>query len=194
MNYALRDADIATVLAEASLVAGEVRRAFGGLSGEQLNWKPDAREWSIAQCLDHLILSNRPYVPIFEDLLAGRRRRRLRERVPVLPRLFGSLLINTLRPDSGRKVNARPAFLPSASALPPAIVAIFVEEHARLQRLMEASRALDLDAIVITSPVMGLITYSLLDACRVIVAHEQNHFVQAARVAETPGFPGRPQR
>ena len=194
MNYDLRDADIATVLGEASLVAAEVRRAFGALSAEQLNWKPDAREWSIAQCLDHLILSNRPYVPIFEDLLAGRRHGRLRERVPVLPRLFGSLLIKTLRPDSGRKVQARPAFLPSASALPPAIVAAFVEEHERLQRLMEASRGLDLADIVITSPVLGLITYSLLDACRIIVAHEQNHFVQATRVGQAPGFPVRAQR
>ncbi len=194
MNYDLRDADIATVLGQASLVVSEVRRAFGALSAEQLNWKPDAREWSIAQCLDHLILSNRPYVPIFEDLLAGRRRGRLRERVPVLPRLFGSLLIKTLRPDSGRKVQARPAFLPSASALPPAIVARFVEEHERLQQLMEASRGLDLADIVITSPVLGLITYSLLDACRIVVAHEQNHFVQATRVGEAPGFPARAQR
>jgi hypothetical protein len=194
MNYDLRDADIATVLAEASLVAAEVRRAFGALAAEQLNWKPDAREWSIAQCLDHLILSNRPYVPIFEDLLAGRRRGRLRERVPVLPRLFGSLLLNTLRPDSGRKVQARRPFLPSASALPPAIVATFVEEHERLQRLMEASRGLDIADIVITSPVLGLITYSLLDACRIIVAHEQNHFVQATRVGEASGFPSRAQR
>ncbi len=194
MNYDLRDADIATVLAEASLVVGEVGRAFGPLSAEQLNWKPDAREWSIAQCLDHLILSNRPYVPIFEDLLAGRRHPRLRERIPVLPRLFGSLLINTLRPDSGRNVQARPAFVPSASALPPAIVGTFVEEHERLQRLMASSRGLDLAGIVVTSPVMGVITYSLLDACRIIVAHEQNHFAQATRVAAAPGFPAPAQR
>ncbi len=27
-------------------------------------------------------------------------------------------------------------------------------------------------------------------ACRIIVVHEQNHFVQATRVTEAPGFPG----
>jgi len=164
MNYDLRNRDIAGVLAEAALVAGETARTFGSLSPQQVNWKPDEREWSIGQCFDHLLISNRPYVAIFEDVLAGRRRRRLQERVPVLPRVFGSLLINTLRPDSGRNVSARAAFLPSASALPPEIVATFVEEHARLQRLMEASRGLDLARITITSPVLGVITYSLLDA------------------------------
>ena len=54
---------------------------------------------------------------------------------------------------------------------------------------MKASRALDLDGAVITSPVVGFVTYSLMDACRIIVAHEQNHFVQAMRVLESPGFP-----
>ncbi len=35
-----------------------------------------------------------------------------------------------------------------------------------------------------------LVTYSLMDAYRIIVVHEQNHFVQAKRVMEWPGFPG----
>jgi hypothetical protein len=38
--------------------------------------------------------------------------------------------------------------------------------------------------------VASFITYSLMDACRIIVTHEQNHFVQATRVLESPGFPG----
>jgi hypothetical protein len=55
---------------------------------------------------------------------------------------------------------------------------------------MEASRDLDLDAIVITSPVLRFVTYGLMDACRIIVVHEQNHLVQATRVTESQGFPG----
>ena len=189
MNYALRDADLTIVLAEAALLANEVRRRFGALSGDQVNWKPAPEEWSVGQCFDHLLISNRPYLPIFDAALAGRRQRRLRERVPLLPRLFGALLINSLRPDSGRKITARPAFLPSSSRIDPAIVTTFLEQHAQLQRLMDASRSLDLAGIVITSPVLGVVTYSLMDACRIIVAHEQNHFVQAVRVTESPEFP-----
>jgi hypothetical protein len=34
-----------------------------------------------------------------------------------------------------------------------------------------------------------VITYSLLDACRVIVAHEQRHMLQARRVTQLPEFP-----
>ena len=190
MNYDLQGSDLSTALAEASLVADETKRVFGRLSGEQVNWKPSEGEWSIGQCFDHLIISNRPYVRIFEEILAGRRRQRVWERMPLLPRLFGRLLINTLRPDSGRKAKARPAFYPSRSHIAPAIITTFLEQQERLLRLMEGSGELDLDGITITSPVLGFVTYSLMDACRIIVAHEQNHFVQATRVMESHGFPG----
>jgi hypothetical protein len=189
MNYDLRDSDLATVMAEASLVADETTRAFGQLSGAQVNWKASAEEWSVGQCFDHLIVSNRPFESIFEDILAGRRRERLWERVPLLPSLLGGLIIDALRPDSGRKVKARPAFYPSSSHIDPAVITTFLAQQERLMRLMEASRGLDLDAITITSPVARFITYSVMDACRIIVVHEQNHFVQATRVMESRGFP-----
>ena len=189
MNYDLRHRDLATVLAEASVLAQEAERAFGRLSAEQLNYKPSETEWSVGQCFDHLIIANRPYVPIFEQALAGQRRARLWERVPLLPRLFGTLLINTLRPDSGRKARAPRALQPSRSHIATSIIATFLGEHDRLRGLMEAGGRIDLARITITSPVLPLVTYSLLDACRIIVVHEQNHFVQATRVMASPRFP-----
>ena len=189
MNYDLQDSDLRTVLAEASLVAEETKRLFARLSGEQVNWKPSEGEWSIGQCFDHLIISNRPYLQVFEEILAGRRHPRVWERMPLLPHLFGRLLINTLRPDSGRRAKARPAFYPSSSHIAPGIIATFVGQQERLLNLMESTRGLDLDGIRITSPVIRFVTYSLMDAYRIIVVHEQNHFVQARRVMEAPGFP-----
>ena len=189
MNYDLQGRDLSTILAEACLIADETQRRFGRLSDEQVNWKPSETEWSIGQCFDHLTISERPYLPIFEEILAGRRRPQAWERMPLLPGLFGRLLINTLRPDSGRNVRARPAFLPSGNHIRPAIIATFLEQQERMRRLMEASRALDLEGMTITSPVLRVVTYSLMDACRIIVAHEQNHVVQAMRVMESQGFP-----
>lgn len=36
---------------------------FSNISSEQLNWKPSAESWSIAQCLDHLIIADSSYFP-----------------------------------------------------------------------------------------------------------------------------------
>ncbi len=189
MNYDLQHRDLTSVLAEGRLVADETMRVFGYLSAEQINWKPGRDEWSIGQCFDHLIIANRPFVTIVEEICQGRRRRRAWERVPLLPRFFGKLLIRTLRPDTGRKVKAPRALNPSTSQIPVAIIASFVEQHDRLLHLMEGTRGLELERITITSPVARLITYSLMDAYRLIVVHEQNHFVQASRLLQLPGFP-----
>ena len=190
MNHALRHADLSTVLAEARLVAEETARLFDRLSPEQVNWKPDQREWSIGQCFDHLVIANGPFERIIEDVLENRRRGRLWERVPGLPRLFGRLLIESLRPDSGRRVRAPAVLHPSQSHITPQVVARFLQQQSRLVHLIEATRGRDVERIIVTSPVTRAITYSLMDAYRIIVVHEQNHFVQARRVMETPGFPG----
>ena len=54
---------------------------------------------------------------------------------------------------------------------------------------MRMTEELDLRNIVITSPVMSLMTYSLWDAYKIMVAHERRHMAQAKRVMDTPGFP-----
>jgi len=71
MNYDLQHSDLSTVLAEGRLVADETKRVFGQLSAEQVNWKPSEGEWSIGQCFDHLIISNRPYLTIIEKIQKG---------------------------------------------------------------------------------------------------------------------------
>ena len=54
---------------------------------------------------------------------------------------------------------------------------------------MKSTSHLDLEKIVITSPALSVITYSLMDAYRIVVVHEQRHFQQAKRIAEESGFP-----
>ena len=54
---------------------------------------------------------------------------------------------------------------------------------------MKATEHLNLEKIVVTSPAAAAITYSLMDAYRIIVVHEQRHFQQAKRVIQESGFP-----
>ena len=53
---------------------------------------------------------------------------------------------------------------------------------------MKATEHLDVEKIVITSPALAVVTYSLIDAYRIIVVHEHRHFQQARRVTEESGF------
>jgi len=54
---------------------------------------------------------------------------------------------------------------------------------------MKATEDLDAEKIIISSPVTNLVTYSLMDAYRIIITHEKRHLLQAKRVSEADGFP-----
>jgi hypothetical protein len=65
----------------------------------------------------------------------------------------------------------------------------FIDQQARIAEKMQATRHLDLEKVIITSPAASAVTYSLMDAYRIIVVHEHRHFQQAKRVTEETGFP-----
>jgi hypothetical protein len=174
---------------EAGTIAGDVRASFGKMSAEQLNWKPSAGRWSVAQCLDHLLTSNQGYLPIIERVRSGQRKTRFLERLPVLPGLAGKLLIKSLDPASTRKLKAPKKFEPAQSNISPGVIDDFVAQQGKVIEGMKSTSHLDPEKIVITSPALSFVAYSLMDAYRVIVVHEQRHLQQAKRVVAEPGFP-----
>ena len=186
MEY--KTADLPSLIAAAKEVAAEAQSTFGGLSPAQLNWKPAAERWSVGQCFDHLLTSSKGYFPIIEDVLKGRKQS-VWESMPMLPGLAGKLLIKSLDPASTRKIKAPKRFEPAQSDISASVINDFIEQQARLAEKMKATEHLNLEKIVITSPALAAITYSLMDAYRIIVVHEHRHFQQAKRVTEETAFP-----
>ena len=185
INYA----SVTEIITAAAKVADETKRVFGSLSAEQLNWKPSAERWSVAQCFDHLITTNIGYLPIVDDVLQGRKKSSVWQKLPVLPGFVGKMLIKSLDPSSTRKIKAPKKFQPAQSDVPATIIEVFVAQQSQVIEKMKATANLDLERIVITSPVASFVTYSLMDAYRIIVVHERRHFQQAQRVTEESGFP-----
>ena len=181
-------AELANLIATANNIANEVKSTFGHLSPSQLNWKPSADRWSVAQCFDHLLTSNEGYLPIVDSVLAGKKRT-FWESMPVLPGLAGKLLIKSLDPANTRKMKAPKRFEPAQSDIKASVITDFVDQQGKIVEKMKATEHLALEKIVITSPAAAAITYSLMDAYRIIVVHEQRHFQQAKRVMEESGFP-----
>ncbi|HEU4871981.1 MAG TPA: DinB family protein [Pyrinomonadaceae bacterium] len=181
--------DLPAVINAANNVASNTRSTFGHLTPSQLNWKPSPERWSIAQCFDHLIAVNKAYFPVIDNVLAGKKRT-LWESMPVLPGLMGKMVIKAVEPTSTRKFKARKNFEAAQSNISGSIINDFVDHQAEVVDKMKATQHLDLEKIIITSPVAAVMTYSLIDAYRIIVVHEQRHFQQAKRVTEETGFPG----
>jgi hypothetical protein len=167
----------------------EVRERYAALDEAALNWKPEPDRWSVGQCLDHLITTNATYFPKFEEIVEGRFRPGIRHRVPGLPALWGRLLLNAIEPQTTRKLKAPRIFQPSSSRIDAGVVNRFLAQQAMLADFLRKAETLEPGRIVISSPVSSWIVYSLLDAFRIVVAHERRHLNQAARVTETAGFP-----
>lgn len=184
----LQKADLTKLIAAANNVATEAKSSFGHLTVSQLNWKPSADRWSVAQCFDHLLTSNKGYFPIIESVLAGRKQT-FWEGMPLLPGLAGKLLIKSLDPSSTRKLKAPKRFEPAQSDVTGSVINDFIDQQGKLIERMKATEHLNLEKIVITSPAAAAITYSLMDAYRIIVIHEQRHFQQALRVTEERRYP-----
>lgn len=107
----------------------------------------------------------------------------------MLPGLAGKLLIKSLDPASTRRIKAPKRFEPAQSNISASIIDDFVAQQEKVIEGMRSTSHLDLERIVITSPAVSFVTYSLMDAYRIIVVHEKRHFQQAQRVMDEPAFP-----
>jgi DinB superfamily len=182
---------LSDLVASANTIAEEALAKFGDLTLEQLNWKSSEDRWSVAQCLDHLVTANATYFPIFDRVLSGEKENTFWESLPLLPAFWGKMLIKSLSPESTRKLKAPKLFKPSSSSIDGAIIRRFIDQQNQVVRYMKATEDLDLEKIKISSPVTNLVTYSLMDAYRIIITHEKRHLLQAIRVSEMDGFPTR---
>lgn len=167
---------------------GEARREFGGLSAHQLNWKPGPKQWSVGECLEHLMTGNNLYGQLAESSLAGTQARPMLSRIPGYSGMCGRFLIHAVSPGA-RKIKTLAVFEPQQSAVPAEQVEVFEQSQRTAIEWMRKSPALNLEEAVVASPATSLIVYSLMDAWRLIATHSLRHLDQARRVTETDEFP-----
>ena len=179
-----------TIASETVKINREAEQLVEGLTEQQLNWKPDASQWSIAQCLDHLAVTARAWEQILTEAIA-----RGRQKYPVAapprysPSMVGGWLIDNAGPELKRKFRAPKVFRPTDSSKIQDSLQSFIESQNRFLEFVNNSRGLDYNKTRLRSPVTPLMRYSLADAFVVVVVHDQRHLAQARRVRELTNFP-----
>jgi len=177
------------LIAELEEISSDAQKTFGGFSAAQINWKPRAEKWSVGQCFEHLIKINSEYFPVLESIIKGERKQKFWENYSPFSKFFGNLMFKSLSPKAERKLKAPKVAEPSASAIQPTIIEDFVNHQAELTGKIKQTENLDTKKIILTSPFIKIITYSLFDTYRILVTHERRHFQQAERVAQAENFP-----
>lgn len=189
MDYALLS--LADTKAQLETIVREVRATFGALNQRQLNWRPDETRWSVGQCFQHLLTANRHMFQCADDALNETLPRSVWQRLPGLPALCGKLLIRSQAPNtSGRKYKAPTKAQPGTSDIPADVIQLFVAQQRDVLASMLAVGEQRAEHVIMHSPFIRVVTYSVMDGWRIIVAHDWRHIGQARRVTQSPEFPG----
>ncbi|MCU0491072.1 MAG: DinB family protein [Chloroflexaceae bacterium] len=172
-------------------ITHEVRGLTAGLTDEQWNWSPAPKEWSLAQCVDHLNVVHGLLVPRFAAGIAqGRARSWLSTGDgPVRHGAFERLFIKSLQPDGMTSMQAPGVYRPAQQPSIPEVLPRFLELQQRLVACVQEANGLDLKRIKVRSPAVVLVRISLSAWFAATVAHGWNHVGQAQRLAAAPGFP-----
>lgn len=158
--------------------------AFGSLSTEQLNWKPNPQTWSIAQNIDHLIVVNETYYPVLTSLKEGTYKTPFIARLGFMVSFLGKTVLNAVKPDRKKKMKTFPVWEPTISQVKDDILDNFKKHQGELSRQIETSKDLVEKGTVISSPANKNIVYKLETAFDIIVSHEQRHLEQAKEILQ----------
>ena len=183
------DAFIDALLQKGQEAKRKVQQEFSGFSPEQLNWKPRPESWSIAQCLEHLIISHNTYIQDLAKITSGNFKMSLWEKFSPFTAICGRIMKNSLQEQVGRKMTAPKKIQPTASDLGKGIIEEYYNNFDNFLEYISKCRQVDIDKTIITSPIISIVTYNLKDAFQFLLQHEHRHINQAIRVKSTEGFP-----
>lgn len=189
-HSAVKSPHLQALLALVDTVTEEARAFLQGLSPEQLTWKPDPQTWSIAECFDHLIVTDRLYQERLREAVRRGRDKRTLATSPFRPGFLGRILIETVKPDYPRKIKTFRIFRPRHNYTnSPAVIAAFIDKQADLSGLLCAADALDLNRNRVSSPVTPLLRFSIGECLTFLIYHQQRHLLQARRLTQSANFP-----
>lgn len=163
-------------------ITRECIASFGGLSPEELNWKPQPDAWSIAQNLDHIMVVNESYYPTFEAVKTGRFKAPWLARIGFIVSWFGKLVLDATHPDRRKKMKTFPLWEPHKSQISADILEKFEQHQQVLGQKMEELKAWVEQGTVISSPANKNVVYQLDTAFDIMIAHELRHLEQAKEV------------
>lgn len=164
-------------------ISEDISTSFGKLSENELNRKPSEISWSVAQCLEHLIVSDNLYFDRIKKAIQKAKEKGSPPDNSFKSGWFGKRFINSMKPGIN-KYKVPGVFKPSASNLQKKILSDFEAHEQELLQLIDEASDADLNRVKITSPVNSLIRFRLGDALNVLVTHQERHLLQAKKVME----------
>jgi hypothetical protein len=181
--------EIERLLYQVKVILQEAEGLIQGIDDRQFNWRPPGGGWSMAQCFDHLNVSNRQFLPVLRQRVEhGRRDGRLHDG-PYSYSFLSRWMFRSISPPVKRKFRAPKSFRPAEAKAMQAVLEEWRTSHDEIAKLLNEASGLDLAGIKAPSPVTKLLRYNLGMAFWIMTAHDRRHLAQARDVRNAAGFP-----
>lgn len=164
---------------ELTNISRDVKKLLGSLTAEQLNWKPSPNAWCIGQILEHIIIVNGSYFPIFKEIQNKTYTVPIYAKLKALASFNGKMVLKSVDPEEKRKTKTFPLWKPKQVVYKTTIISEFLRHQENLiSEIGKTLSACNQHHVIILSPGNRLIFYSLENAIRIIINHEKRHLNQ----------------
>ena len=152
---------------------------FKTLSHKQLNYKANEGEWSILECIEHLCLYGKFYLPEIEKRITGS--------VPNEQQYFksgflGNYFVNMIKASNTKKIKATKQMDSTGSNLNSSTINQFIKQLNWLETLLVKAKKVNLNKVKTSISLSKLIKLRLGDTLRFLVYHNERHILQAKQI------------
>ena len=151
------------------------------LSDEQLNKQPAPNAWSAAQCLEHLNIYGRHYLPEIEKAIEKGGKSAETFKSGWLGDYFYRLMLPNTEGTLKSKMNAPKNAIPPVKLDSRAVLAEFIEQQEQLLQLIDRARTVNIGTVRVPISLSKWIRLKLGDTFLFLTAHLERHILQIER-------------
>ena len=170
-------------------LANDADALVAPLSDAQFTWNPRPNAWSVAECIDHLNVTARMYLPVLDEGIANAIRQGQYGEGPYAYWWLARMFVRILEPPPRFRTKTPAAFRPPSGRTRHEIMAAFRAYQVQYVDRLRQANGLDLARARARSPVVSWMVFPLGCGFAAMAAHERRHLWQARQVTEAAGFP-----
>lgn len=185
-----RPADLEAIVRDLAAAESVAAELCAGLSDAQLNWSPDnGLAWSVAQCLDHVVVTDMLYLKALREGVA--QAGSIPRAGPIAPGFLGRFFIRGLEPPVKKRFRFKAArkIKPAARRSREEVLAAFHNSQDSVRRFIDECVELDLNHVTFPNPFIPGVRMGVGTGLLVIAAHQRRQLWQAQNVRERADMP-----
>ncbi len=155
------------------------------LNPNEMMYRTAPWTWSIAECIVHLTLTSRTYIPILNSVLDEAEKSRRYGQGPFKMDMIGRFLNWSLKPPPRFKTKTTQPFQPVEIGNIDETLPDFLILQKGLVATLERSQGFDLNKVKIQSVFNERIRYNLYSCFNIIATHERRHLWQAEQIKKS---------